>query len=199
MNNEEDTIFGLDIVKAYDLELEEAYNFIKQNTKYLDNVSLEDVKEIRISYYKDIFVLLKDGNLYTNGKKMLSNINTMAFGGGATFYAFSNDRIITCITGVWKTTDYINNNDYKYKKIIVTPIKVVALTWDNEIKFIGMLVDEIINHELYTGIDDIGYNLEYDEIIVKKDGKILSLFSNEEYENERFVEYSGSGEDYIIL
>lgn len=71
VNNEEDTIFGLAIEKAYDLELEEAYDFIKENTKYLDNVSLEDVKKIRISYYKDIFILLKDDNLYTNGKKML--------------------------------------------------------------------------------------------------------------------------------
>ena len=61
----EDTdFFGVDIVDAYDLKTEELYKIIKENTKYLDKIKKEDIKDIKVTYYKEIVVLLKDGTVF---------------------------------------------------------------------------------------------------------------------------------------
>ena len=64
----EDTdFFGVDIVDAYDLKTEELYKIIKENTKYLDKIKKKDIKDIKVTYYKEIVVLLKDGTVYLDG------------------------------------------------------------------------------------------------------------------------------------
>lgn len=35
---EDTNFFGVDIVEAYDLKIEELYKIISENTKYLDNI-----------------------------------------------------------------------------------------------------------------------------------------------------------------
>lgn len=180
--------------------LQEKYNIVKKNTYYLNDIDIKNIKEISISIDDDIIVLFKDGQLYINGNMYLENINILAFMAGYSIFAISNDKVITCITNSLKTSEFINNNDYKYKKVVVTPLEIVALTYNNDIKFMGSVVDEIIDYHLFYDVDDIGYYEEEKEIIVIKKDKARSLFSNKTYGLKTTnIKLEGKDEDYIII
>ena len=52
-------LFNVDINTVYGLNLEDAYEFVNNNTDYLKDISIDEVKEIKFSSYKDIIILLK--------------------------------------------------------------------------------------------------------------------------------------------
>lgn len=178
-------LFGVDIVKLYNYNLDKAYNFVKDNTDYLIDVPIEEVKDINFSAYKDIIILLRDGTVILNGNKCLTNIKTLAFMSGLSIFAISNDHVITSLTGEDGLYNFINNDNYKYRKIIVTPLVIVALSTDGDIRLFGTLCDQVVDYQLYFDLDDIGYVEENDDIIVIKDGKVFSLFHQHNYSNEK--------------
>lgn len=183
-NTEENKMFGIDIVELYNYDLEKAYNFTISNTDYLKNISIEEVKEIKFSCYKDIIILLRNGILLVNGKNRLENIKTMGFMSGLSIFAFSNDNIITCLTRKSEDTKFMNNNNYKYKKIIITPLEIVALTYEKEIKLFGSLLDTVVDYTRYTDVDDIGYVEENNDIVIIKNNEVYSLLVYHDYSNE---------------
>ena len=178
-------LFGVDIVKLYNYNLDKAYNFVKDNTDYLVDVDIDEVKDINFSAVKDIIILLKDGTVLVNGIKRLKNIKTLAFMSGLSIFAISNDHVITCLTGNDESYSYINNDNCKYRKIMVTPLVIVSLTTDGDIRLFGTLCDQVVDYKLYFDLDDIGYVEENDDIIVIKDGKVFSLFHQHDYSNEK--------------
>ena len=178
-------LFGVDIVKLYNYNLDKAYNFVKDNTDYLIDVPIEEVKDINFSAYKDIIILLRDGTVILNGNKCLTNIKTLAFMSGLSIFAISNDHVITSLTGEDGLYNFINNDNYKYRKIIVTPLVIVALSTDGDIRLFGTLCDQVVDYQLYFDLDDIGYVEENDDLIVIKDGKVFSLFHQHNYSNEK--------------
>lgn len=178
-------LFGVDIVKLYNYNLDKAYNFVKDNTDYLVDVDIDEVKDINFSAVKDIIILLKDGTVLVNGIKRLENIKTLAFMSGLSIFAISNDHVITSLTGEDGLYSFINNNNYKYRKMIVTPLVIVALTHESDIRLFGTLCDRVVDYQLYFNVDDIGYVEENDDIIVIKDGKVFSLFHQHDYSNEK--------------
>ena len=178
-------LFGVDIVDLYYYNLDKAYNFVKDNTDYLVDISTDEVKDINFSATKDIIVLLRDGTVIINGKKNLNNIKTLAFMSGLSIFAISNDHVITCLTGEDGLNNFINNDNYKYKKIMVTPLVIVALTHERDIRLFGTLCDRAVDYQLYFNVDDIGYVEENDDIVIIKDGKVFSLFHEHDYSNEK--------------
>lgn len=178
-------LFGVDIVKLYNYNLDKAYNFVKDNTDYLIDVPIEEVKDINFSAYKDIIILLRDGTVILNGNKCLTNIKTLAFISGLSIFAISNDHVITSLTGEDGLYDFINNDNYKYRKIIVTPLVIVALTHEKDIRLFGTLCNRVVDYQLYFNVDDIGYVEENDDIVIIKDGKVFSLFHEHDYSNEK--------------
>lgn len=193
-------MFGVDIDTVYDFELNDAYEFVNKNTNYLKDISIDEIKEIKFSYYKDIVILLKTGKLLFNGEERLDNIKTLGFDGGMYIFSFSNDNIITCLTGNWKTTQFINNNNYKYKKIIMVGLGIVALTYEKTIRYFGTLVDSVIDYTNFYDVEDIGYIEEENDIVIIKKDKVISLFENEDYSNENVnILLNGSSEDFIIF
>lgn len=177
-------LFGIDIVEVYDYSLDKAYNLIKNNTDYLDNISINEVKEIKFSSHKDIIILLRNGTLLVNGKVKLENIKIIWSLSGTSIFAFSNDNIITCLVGESEAAKFINNNNYKYKKIIITTLTMVALTYEKDIKVFKTLVDDAIDYNRYFDIDDIGYVEENEDIVVIKNDKVYSLFVKYDYSND---------------
>ena len=161
-------LFGVDIVKLYNYNLDKAYNFVKDNTDYLIDVPIEEVKNINFSAYKDIIILLRDGTVILNGNKCLTNIKTLAFISGLSIFAISNDHVITSLTGEYGLYNFINNDNYKYRKIIVTPLVIVALTHEKDIRLFGTLCDRVVDYQLYFNVDDIGYVEENDDIVIIK-------------------------------
>ena len=185
-----------EVDELYSYSLKESIDFLEVCTDYLDGINRDDIKEITYEFNKDAFILLKDGTLYKNGKKILDNINTLGFSCGVFMYAFTNDREIKYLLNNDESTMFINNNNYKYKKIILDHIKIIGLTNDNTIRFIGTLIDEVIDYERFINVDDIGY--VEDSIVVIKDNRVLGLFNNEEYEFDDVV-LLDSNSEYIIM
>ena len=178
-------LFGVNIVDLYNYNLDKAYNFVKDNTDYLVDISIDEVKDINFSATKDIIVLLRDGTVIINGKKNLNNIKSLAFMSGFSIFAISNDHVITSLTGEDGLYNFINNDNYKYRKIIVTPLVIVALTHEKDIRLFGTLCDRVVDYQLYFNVDDICYVEENDDIVIIKDGKVFSLFHEHDYSNEK--------------
>lgn len=178
----ENKLFDKEICKLYDMDVKDAYELISSNTNYLDNISIDEVLDIRFSYYKDVIVLLSNGKVIVNGDEIYSNIKSLAFMSGLTIFAISNDNEIICIVGSDYNTRFMCNNNYKYKKIVVTPLVIVALNDNKDIKVFGTLVDCAIDYKNYFDVDDILCTQE--EVIVVKGDRKINLFSNEEWEEE---------------
>lgn len=195
---EDTNFYGIDIVDAYDLKIEELYKIIKENTKYLDSIKKEDIKNIKVTYYKEIIVLLKNGQVYLNGKKLYDNIKEIIFMSGVNIFGISNDNQILAITGSDNNTRFMTNNNYKYKKIIYTPLVIVGLTYDNEVKMYGCMLDFAINYKNFFNVEDIAYIEDEDDVVVLKDNKIISLLHNTEYYDVELV-LTGKGKDYQIM
>lgn len=195
---EDTNFYGIDIVDAYDLKIEELYKIIKENTKYLDSIKKENIKNIKVTYYKETIVLLKNGQVYLNGKKLYDNIKEIIFMSGVNIFGISNDNQILAITGSDNNTRFMTNNNYKYKKIIYTPLVIVGLTYDNEVKMYGCMLDFAINYKNFFNVEDIAYIEDEDDVVVLKDNKIISLLHNTEYYDVELV-LTGKGKDYQIM
>lgn len=195
----EDTdFFGVDIVDAYDLKTEELYKIIKENTKYLDKIKKEDIKDIKVTYYKEIVVLLKDGTVYLDGIEQYSNIKEIIFMSGVNIFGISNENQIVSITGSDNNTRFMSNNNYKYKKIFRNPLVIAALNHEKEVKIYGCMLDFAINYKNFYDVDDIAYIEDEDDVVVLKGDKIISLLHNTEYYDVELV-LEGKGKDYQIF
>ena len=187
---------NIDVDELYCYSLDKSIEFLKDNTHYLDSIKIDDIIEIHYAFNKDTYVLLKDNSLYKNGNKISDNIKTLGFSCGVFMYAFTNDKEVIYLLNNDEATLFINNNGESYKKVIIDSIKIVGLTNDNKIKFIGTLVDQVIDYERFFDVDDIGY--VEDDIVVIKNDKVLGLFNNEEYDFDDIV-LLDSNNEYIII
>lgn len=192
-------IFGVDITCAYDLGVNDAYDLVNKNTNYLKDISVVKVKDIKFSYYKDIIILLNDGRVIVNGEERFTNIKLLAFMSGVTIFAIGKDNEIINIVGHDCNTRFMCSNNYKYKKIIITPLVMVALNHDREVKVYGTLVDNIVDYRNYFNVDDIGYIESDGEVIVFKDNRVISLFFSDEYNDDVEVTLFGEGRDFVIV
>ena len=197
---EDDSIFGIKLYLAYDLDKEKKYHLVRDKTTYLDCINIKDVKNIEFSCFKDIMILLKDGTLFKNGKKIDENINRIFFIDGMTTFSCDKDKVLKCITLSDPTTDFMNYNNYKYKKILVSPLYIVALTYDNTLRCYGTFASIIIDYSKFCDVKDIGYVKENDDVIVIKNGSVYSLFCNYDYSHYKpeIVIYGRDGDIVLI-
>ena len=110
----------------------------------------------------------------------LNNINMIQYINSHTIIAISNDNVVTCLTekGV-SGFNFLNNNNYKYKKIITTEFGVAALTHEGVVVYFGDVVSSVIDHSRFAEVDDIEYANNGDIAIIKG-GKKYSLFHSNE-------------------
>jgi len=173
-----DTIYGIDLYEFNScIDVQEEYEIISKYTDYLKDISKDNVKNIKVSCYNEIIILLNDGDLYINDKKELENIDNIHYIDSHTICAISKDNIITGLTekglpGI----NFLNNNNYKYKKTIVTEFGIAVLTHEGIVKYFGNLVSSIIDPSFFINVDDIDYEENTGGVTVIKDGKKYSLF-----------------------
>lgn len=175
-----DTIYGV----PYDefngcIGVEEEYEIVSKYTTYLNNIELEQVKNIKVDCNYKIAILLHDGTFLINGKVELDNIKETEIYGPGTIIAISNDNVITGFSNKHSSKlTTLNNNDYSYKKVLIGSLGVVALTHEGTIIYFGMRDISIIDPMRFINVNDINYaDDHYDEFIVRKDdGTSYSLF-----------------------
>ena len=94
-----DTIYGIDLNEFNScIDIQEEYEVIEKYTDYLKDISKDEVKDIKVSCYNEIVILLNDGTLFVNGKKKLDNIDMLHYINSHTICSISKDNIITAIT-----------------------------------------------------------------------------------------------------
>lgn len=176
-----DTIYGVSQDEFNGcIDIKEKYEVISKYTDYLKGISQGEVKDIAASCYGEIVILLNDGTLFVNDEKKLNNINMIQYINSHTIIAISNDNVVTCLTekGV-SGFNFLNNNNYKYKKIITTEFGVAALTHEGVVVYFGDVVSSVIDHSRFAEVDDIEYANNGDIAIIKG-GKKYSLFHSNE-------------------
>lgn len=183
-----DTIYGV----PYDdfngcIGVEEEYKVVSKYTNYLNNIELEQVKNIRVDCNYKTAILLHDGTFLINGKVELDNIKEIEIIDPCTIIAVSNDNVITGFSKKHSSKlATLNNNDYNYKKVLIGSLGVVALTHDGTVIYFGVRDISIIDPMRFINVDDINYVdynvddiscVDYDKFIVKKyDGTSYLLF-----------------------
>lgn len=172
-----DTFLGVDIDEFnINFELQEQYDLVTKYSDYLKDIDFSQIKDMKVSCYDEFVCLLVDGTLFVNGVKQLDNIDMTYYINNHMIVAVSADNIITCLTkkGV-AGYDFINNDNYRYKKILATEFGIIALTDDGIVKYFGDLTSSVVDYSRFVGVDDIELD-EVDDIVVIKDGKTYSLF-----------------------
>ena len=105
---------------------------------------------------------------------------------------------------VFKDNDaeFLNDNDYKYKKIVYDVLGFAALRYDKVLRYYGFF-DSVIDYEKFINVDDIG--LIYDDedkfgtIVVIQNNVVRELGYTRTFENNDDVILSGSGDQWGII
>ena len=167
-----------DDLKIYNIDGIKRIFYIKKYTNGLNNINLKYVKQIETDYYNKVFVLLNNGNLYRDGDLIDNNICKIYMLDGMHLYKITEDNKIKPIyeDDIMDNIDkYLNNEDYKYKKIISDPLYLVALTEEGTIKSSVLSGIPIgIIPENFVGVDDIF--IKDDNVYIIKQGKEISLY-----------------------
>lgn len=136
-------------------------------------------------YYSDsVFTLLKDGTLYRDTEIVDTNIKEI-WDCLQLLFTISNNNIIKCIgvADYAKETnpviEFINNNDYQYKKIVHIDSELVALTYDNKLRIVvesnllnGIDPENLVNVEDVFVKEIEGFSATY----IKQNNEIKTLF-----------------------
>lgn len=178
LQNYNHTTFGIDMDEFHSsMNLESQYNVIAKYTDYLKNIPVDMVKTIEVSCYQEVVVLLKDGAAFINGKKILDDVKYIILIDIRTICAIGAEKTITCLTEKGRCGhDFINDNNYHYKKIVFTEFGIAALTHEKTVKYYGDFNFGAIDYSRFVDVDDIGLIGDSDDIIVVKGDKVYSLF-----------------------
>lgn len=167
-----------DDLKIYSIDGIKRIFYIKKYTNGLNNINLKYVKQIETDYYNKVFVLLNNGNLYRDGDLIDNNICKIYMLDGMHLYKITEDNKIKPIyeDDIMDNIDkYLNNEDYKYKKIISDSLYLVALTEEGTIKSIVLSGIPIgIIPENFVGVDDIF--IKEDKPYIIKQGKEIPVY-----------------------
>ena len=178
IQNYNHTTFGIDMDEFHSsMNLESQYNVIAKYTDYLKNIPVDMVKTIEVSCYQEVVVLLKDGTAFINGKKILDDVKYITLIDIRTICAIGAEKTITCLTEKGRCGhDFINDNNYHYKKIVFTEFGIAALTYEKTVRYYGDFEFGAIDYSRFVDVDDIGLIGDSDDIIVVKGDKVYSLF-----------------------
>ena len=183
--NNSNKLYGVKLGNLYDYDIDKSFEFVSSNTDYLNNINKSSVKTILFSYGKEIIVLLNNGCLTVNGVFVRDNVDRLWFQDATMIYSITNDNEIIIVTRLnTQTSKLINNNNYKYKKVVTSLLSLVALRFDGQIRAITPYISVGILPERFINVDDIQYIVneedEYDyDIVVKQNDHYYSLFTND--------------------
>lgn len=156
---------------------QEKIKYIQNNTNALNGINLDDIKQIETNFDNNVYVLLKNGEVYKDNKYLATDINEIYFLTGFNLYLITNDNIILPTEDVvyWDNLDfYLNNNNGKYNKILTDPSFITALTQEKKVIAVAQFIEHGIIPENFLNVDDI-LQIE-DEPYIVKNGKTTPLY-----------------------
>ena len=74
---EESNLFGLDYYEIGTLSQVGLFHLIKASSDYLRFITIEEIKTIKVSKERNVYVLLTDGTLMKNGSIILTEIKRL--------------------------------------------------------------------------------------------------------------------------
>lgn len=175
------TFLGVDIDEFnINLDLQEQYDLVTKYSDYLKDIDFSQIKDMKVSCYDEFICLLVDGTLFVNGVKQHDNINMIHYIDNHSIIAIGNNNTITCVTKKnISGAEFLNNNNYEYKKIITNEFGIAALTYDGVVIYFGDLYSCVIDYSLYVDVDDIEDAGNGDITIIKNNKKHLLFHSDE--------------------
>lgn len=155
--------------------VEGLYYIIKAKTDYVNHFKMEDIEDIRISLFGDVFILLKNGKLYENGD--LENIEIRQLNTSCIYFdicaiSYSNSIYIPTL----EDDSFINRDDCTYKTIIIGTNYIIALTYDKKIILAGGF-SGVIDSSKFEKVENIGFIDE--EVVIIKGKKAFSLLKDD--------------------
>ena len=162
-----------------ELSFKQKLKCIKEYTNLLNSININEVKQLEKNYWnKDIYILLKNGELYINGVLKEGNIESLyIFDENIHIYKIKKDNTIVPMKNekYWDNLDiYLFNNNKPYRKIITTNSSIVALTLENKVvsmcffEFLGIIPENFID------VDDIF--IKDNRTYILKEGKEIPLY-----------------------
>jgi len=164
--------------KIYCLTEDEKLDYIINNTNALNGINLNDVKQIESDFYNNIYILLKNGNVYLNNTYYINKITEIYFLNGYDLYLITEDKKILPLRNKkeWNELDfYLNNSNISYKKILTSTLYLTALTEQKTIVSTHADCTGLgIKFENFVNVDDIIHIDERPYII--KNNKTIPLY-----------------------
>lgn len=151
-----------DSKKIYNMPEKERMDYIKYQTDALNGIDEKEIKQIESNITNYVYVLLKNGDLYEDGKKIDTNIERIYMFDGDHLYKINKENQIIPLRNTynwnnWDNTDkYLNNENCKYKKIVTSTLHIVALTGEGNVRAIHSLPTGLgIEPENFKNVENI--------------------------------------------
>lgn len=148
--------------KIYNMPEKERMDYIKYQTDALNEIDEKEVKQIESNINNYVYVLLKNGDLYEDGKKIDTNIERIYMFDGDHLYKINKENQIIPLRNTynwnnWDNTDkYLNNENCKYKKIVTSTLHILALTGEGNVRAIHSLPTGLgIEPENFKNVENI--------------------------------------------
>lgn len=173
--------FNEENIQIEPYSLEQELKNIKKYTNLLDNIDINEIKDlIKNDWKKEIYILFNNGDLYINGILEDTNIDRIFVIDDWVckhIYSINRDNIIMPIIeeNDWDDLDFfLYNNNKPYKKLITDCAGIVGLTKENKVIFVNYF--EMVGVTADNLIDVENIFVKDDEIYIRKKENEMPLF-----------------------
>lgn len=178
--------YGKDF-KIYFLKGEQKIEYIQKHTNGLNGINLEDVKQIEIDFWNNVYVVLNNKECYKNGMVEDNNVIEMLILENGDLYKIKEDNTIIPVKDKenWNDVDeYLYNENNPYKKIITRGSNIICLTIDNRVVSVCFFELLGIIPENFIDVEDI-YMKEH-KMYVLKNGEERPLYITGGWEEREY-------------
>lgn len=172
----DNTFCGVDISEfncGYDLS--QQYSLVEKYTNYLNGINQDNINDIKVTVDGRLIYLLDDSTVHVNDRLVLDNIKYLHCTDSCVITSIGLDNTITCLSDAnGDASVFINDNNYQYKKILLTEFGIIALRYDGVVRYFGDMFAKAIDYSLFVDVDDIKDIAG--KIVVIKGSNSYSLF-----------------------
>ena len=169
------------------LKGKERIEYIKEHTNGLNNINLNEVKQLEADVWGNVYVVLNNKQFYKNEVLEDSNVREILVLENGNLYRIREDNTIIPLKSKEKWDDvdiYLYNQNKEYKKIITRGSNIICLT--TEKKVISVCFFELLGiiPENFIDVEDIC--MKKSKMYIVKEEKEIPLYITGEWEERIF-------------